>query len=56
MHTDAINFQLGAFICQEEKPIYFYSIKLTRYLKSHMVTSKELQSIVRILNSFGLYC
>ena len=29
IHTDASTFQLGAFIIQKEKPINFYSRKLT---------------------------
>ena len=29
IHTDARNFQLGAVIIQNGKPITFYSIKLT---------------------------
>ena len=37
IHTNAREFQLGAFISQNGKPIYFYSRKLTDAQKSYAV-------------------
>ena len=46
------NFQQGEFIIQEDKPISFYSRKLTRPQKMYKATEQELLSIVETLKSF----
>ena len=38
IHTDASAFQLGAVISQKDKPINFYSIKLTDSQQRYTVT------------------
>ena len=38
VYTDASDFQLGAVILRQEKPIYLYIIKLTNPQKHYMVT------------------
>ena len=52
IHTDASAFQLGAVISQKDKPIAFYSRKLTGGLKRYTVTERELLSIVETLKEF----
>ena len=49
IHTNAIDFQLGAVINQNGKLITFYSIKLTDAQKIYTVTEKGLLSIVETL-------
>ena len=46
IHTNAIAFQLGAVIGQKDKPITFYSGKLTCAQQWYTVTERELISIV----------
>ena len=48
LHTDASNRQLGAVIPQEEKPLAFYSIKLSSDQHNYTTTEQELFSIVEI--------
>ena len=38
VYTDASDFQLGAVMLRQEKPIYLYIIKLTNPQKHYMVT------------------
>ena len=52
IHTDARNYQLGAVIIQNSKPIDFYSRKLTGPKTWYTVTVKELISIVETLKEF----
>ena len=52
IHTDARDHQLGSVIIQEDKPIVFYSRKLTETQKQYMVTEKKLLSIVETLKGF----
>ena len=54
IHTDARDYQLGAVIIQNDKPIAFYSCKLTGLQKRYTVTEKELLSIVKTLKEFHM--
>ena len=49
IHTYARDYQLGAMIIQDYKPIDFYSRKLTGPQTRYTVTEKELISIVKTL-------
>ena len=42
IHTDASDFQLGAVISQDGKPIAFFSRKLNSAQKNYTVTEKRI--------------
>ena len=52
IHADASDYQLGAVISQENKPIGFFSRKLTKPQRNFTVTEKELLAIVETLKEF----
>ena len=52
LHTDASKFQLGAVIMQDDKPIAFYSRKLTETQQKYTVGEIELLSVVETLKEF----
>ena len=52
IYTDASNFQLGAAIIQRQKPIAYYSKKLTPAQKNYTTTEKELLPIVTTLKNY----
>ena len=52
IHTDASNYQLGAVVSQEGKPIAFYSHKLTPAQTRYTTTERELLSIVETLKEY----
>ena len=52
IHTDASQYQLGAVIAQDNKPIAFYSRKLTSCQQKYTTTERELLAIVETLKEF----
>ena len=52
IHTDASNIHLDAVTSQDEKPIAFYSRKLSPPQTCCTTTEKELLSIVETLKEF----
>ena len=52
IHTDASDYQLGALISQEGKPIAFFSRKLNSAQKKYTKTEKELLSIIECVQEF----
>jgi hypothetical protein len=50
IHTDASDYQLGLVISQDQKPIAFYSKKLTATQRSYTVGEREMLFIVETLN------
>ena len=52
IHTDASDRQLGAVISQDEKPIAFYSRKLSPAQTRYTTTERELLAIVETLKEF----
>ena len=51
IRTNASDFQLGAVIIQDGRPISFYSIKIIGAQLRYIVTEKELLSIVETLKN-----
>ena len=52
LHTDVSDYQLGAVISQEGKPIAFFSRKLNNAQLNYTTTEKELLSIVECVKEF----
>ena len=52
IHTNARNFQFGAVIIKNGKPIYFYTRKLTGVQMGYTVTENSVVSIVKTLKNF----
>ncbi len=49
IHTDASSKQLGAVITQDNRPIAFFSWKLSDMQRKHSITKIELIAIVETL-------
>jgi len=52
IHTDASDKQLGTVISQNNKPITFFSRRLSKAQLNYTTTEKELLSIVECLKQF----
>jgi hypothetical protein len=52
VYTDASNYQLGAVIMQEDKPLAFYSRKMNKAQQRYTMGDQELLSIVETLKEF----
>ena len=52
VHTNASDKQLGAVISQNNKPIVFFSIRLSNPQCNYTTTEKKLLAIVECLKQF----
>jgi ABC-type iron transport system FetAB ATPase subunit len=52
IHTDASDFQLGAVIMQERRPVVFYSRKLNPAHQNYTTGEREMLSIVATLRAY----
>ena len=52
IYTDASNYQLGAAVVQDNRPIAYFNRKLTNAQQSYSTTKKELLAIVLCLKEY----
>ncbi len=49
IHTDASNYQMGAIVIQQKRPVVYWSCKLTETQQNQHTLEKELLSLVMVL-------
>ena len=52
IHTDSSNCQMGAIISQGERPVAYWSKKLSEAQQKYPTTDQELLTIVECLKQF----
>lgn len=52
IHTDASDYQMGAIISQNGRPVAFWSKKISTFQKKYPMTDQELLAIVECLKQY----